>query len=457
MSGLQTALYSATRTSATREEPMATDAALDALSLLEPDTGSQRQDGREPFLPRAEGSVQVVEQSPAQSTTTRPESSTSPAETASADRTRPDHPELVTPPRVDYQHGRSLALRWIIAATLLATLASIAGFVWFGPQMTANSTSRSPNIPATTGAAAPVTASSNQGLTDRAANDPASDAPKPGGPAHDDPALTVPAPPAAAHRLKRQARVAHTPTEATTTLADDKARVAQTFPLDQSEPIQPSTPNPFVAIVQTPREGQLEAPAETASGQTLTRGARSELGRDARETGGAPRVRSSRSDVHEVDAVVALGAIAAASGRRGEAFDRFDEALRIDPRHGGATAGLLGLVARDNPRQAERSLLQAIAQSPTAPLYFALGNVYAMRADWNRARTAYAQALAGSPDNADYAYNLAVAHEHLGQPRHALDHYRLAVTATHATAQPGFDPLRVQQRIDTLERHADGR
>lgn len=164
-----------------------------------------------------------------------------------------------------------------------------------------------------------------------------------------------------------------------------------------------------------------------------------------------------RRDPQDANAVFGLGTVAAARGNRAEAARRFEAALRIDPAHGGAAAGLLALLADEDPQQAEQRLLQALAQRPDARLYFALGNVYAAQANWARARSAYAQALALQAENADYAYNLAIAYDRLAQPAQALRYYRMAVHRTDEAPTGVFDPERVRARIERLANHVGAR
>ena len=56
-------------------------------------------------------------------------------------------------------------------------------------------------------------------------------------------------------------------------------------------------------------------------------------------------------------------------------------------------------------------------------------DIDALTQRWPDAQQAYFQAHQLQPDNPDYAFNLAVALEHIGQPKAALDFYRRAVQA----------------------------
>jgi tetratricopeptide (TPR) repeat protein len=60
-------------------------------------------------------------------------------------------------------------------------------------------------------------------------------------------------------------------------------------------------------------------------------------------------------------------------------------------------------------------------------LYFTLGNQLAQQARWSEAQREYFKAFAADPDNADFAYNLAVSLDHLRHSKLALEYYRRAI------------------------------
>ncbi|HZP88331.1 MAG TPA: tetratricopeptide repeat protein, partial [Burkholderiales bacterium] len=129
---------------------------------------------------------------------------------------------------------------------------------------------------------------------------------------------------------------------------------------------------------------------------------------------------------------------------------RYAQVLETDPRNPTALAALLSLLARADPQRAEAQLLQRLAQEPSAALYFALGNLYAGRGDWRAAQDAYFRAYEAQADNPDYAYNLAITLEHLGQPASALTYYRRAHESRRAKGHAGFEVASVEKRIDHL-------
>jgi len=151
-----------------------------------------------------------------------------------------------------------------------------------------------------------------------------------------------------------------------------------------------------------------------------------------------------------IDALLGLAAIAARQGNTAEATRYYLQILELDPRHSLAQSGLIGLLGRADPFAAETRLKQLIAREPSAYLYFTLGNLYADQPQWASAQQAYFQAHHLEPANPDYAYNLAVALEHVSQPKLALGFYRRAVQLAAAKGRANFNPAQVQDRISRL-------
>jgi len=102
------------------------------------------------------------------------------------------------------------------------------------------------------------------------------------------------------------------------------------------------------------------------------------------------------------------------------------------------------------PESLEEQLRNDISRYPqSAALHFALGNLYASRNRWEEAQSLFFEALRLEPSSADTLYNLAVAMDHMNQPRLASEYYGRALEAARMqTAQ--FDPARVQRRIAEL-------
>ena len=82
---------------------------------------------------------------------------------------------------------------------------------------------------------------------------------------------------------------------------------------------------------------------------------------------------------------------------------------------------------------------------------FALGNQYASQRRWAEAQQAFFAAFSGDPENADYAYNLAISLDHLRQPRLALEYYQRAL-ALAGNRPVGFNTAQAQARARDLQR-----
>mgnify|MGYP001573711415 CR=1 FL=1 len=168
----------------------------------------------------------------------------------------------------------------------------------------------------------------------------------------------------------------------------------------------------------------------------------------------APRLYNQvlRSEPNNVDALLALAAIATQRGDREQASRHYLRTLEVEPRNALAQAGLIGMLGRADPLAAESRLKQLIVRDPSAYLHFTLGNLYADQNRWPDAQQAYFQAHHLQSDNPEYAYNLAVGLEHVGQPKLALEYYRRALQLAAAKSRANFSTATVEERISTLEK-----
>lgn len=159
---------------------------------------------------------------------------------------------------------------------------------------------------------------------------------------------------------------------------------------------------------------------------------------------------TARSEPRNINALLGLAAIAMQDGRAEEANRLYFNVLDLEPRNAYAQAGLIALMGRADPVAAESRLKQLIAREPLASLYFTLGNLYGDQSRWAEAQQAYFQAHQLEPGNPDYAYNLAVGLEHIGQQRLAANFYRRAVEQARTKGRIGFNLAQAQDRIRQL-------
>lgn len=151
------------------------------------------------------------------------------------------------------------------------------------------------------------------------------------------------------------------------------------------------------------------------------------------------------------DALLGLAAIDTRSGRFEAAEAQYLRVLQVDPRDSHAQAGLVALrSSRLDPQASESRVKSMLAQDPGSHvLNFTLGNQFAQQGRWAEAQQEYFKAFAGDPENADFAYNLAVSLDHLRQRRLARDYYvRAAALADKRGAS--FDPASARLRADQL-------
>lgn len=160
--------------------------------------------------------------------------------------------------------------------------------------------------------------------------------------------------------------------------------------------------------------------------------------------------RLLKEDPKNADALLGLAAIAVREGRKEDATQYYMQLLRADPHNALAQAGLIALLGRADPLAAESRLKHLIAHEPSAYLYFTLGNLYADGGHWAQAQDAYFRAHHLEPDNPDYAYNLAVGLEHVGQRKLALTYYQQAIALAAAAPRVNFDLGQAEKRAGTL-------
>lgn len=131
-------------------------------------------------------------------------------------------------------------------------------------------------------------------------------------------------------------------------------------------------------------------------------------------------------DPFNVDALLGLATIAADQGDLTGAERYYRRALELEPQQAAALAGLASMQQPGGP--SESQIKSELARTPDSPqLHFALGNQYANQSRWDEAQQAYFDAFSLDAGNPDYAYNLAVSLDQLGQTKPATTYYRKAL------------------------------
>lgn len=158
-----------------------------------------------------------------------------------------------------------------------------------------------------------------------------------------------------------------------------------------------------------------------------------------------------RDDASNRDALLGLAALDVRAERYEPAEAAYLRLLAADPNDAYAQAGLLALRAsRLDPLATESRVRNLLAADPGANvLHFTLGNQLAQQSRWAEAQQEYFKAFAAEPDNADFAFNLAVSLDHLRQPKLALDYYRRAIALAEKRAA-SFDVAAARVRAAKL-------
>lgn len=155
-------------------------------------------------------------------------------------------------------------------------------------------------------------------------------------------------------------------------------------------------------------------------------------------------------DPLDVDAWVGLASVAAMRGDPDLARQQYERALAIDPNDAVARAGLLSVTRSDDPVTRESRLRDLIASGLNTPsVVFELATALADQGRWIEAQQAYFEASNGAPDNADYAFSLAVALERIRQPQAAAQHYARALSLAQ-TGGASFDTAMAHGRIAAI-------
>ncbi len=151
-----------------------------------------------------------------------------------------------------------------------------------------------------------------------------------------------------------------------------------------------------------------------------------------------------------IDALLGYGAITLRDGETAKAVEAHGHVLRLDPDNDTALAVLVGLNKNADLNGAESAINTLIKESPEQPfLYFTLGNIYAAQQRWPESQQAFFDAHRLDSGNPDFALNLAISLDRIGQRQQALDYYSTALRlAEHRVA--GFDPSAVLARIQSL-------
>ncbi|MCC7488989.1 MAG: tetratricopeptide repeat protein [Gammaproteobacteria bacterium] len=228
----------------------------------------------------------------------------------------------------------------------------------------------------------------------------------------------------------------------------------------------PAQPGPVLAWYDQPalpaEDGAAQAaPASTDTEIRITRGTRPDpaferlsAAYQALVAGDAAAAESTyrevlAADAGNIDALLGLGTLAAQAGRHAEAREQFRRVRQLDPKNAAAAAALSALPGEAGIDAGESQLKVLLAEQPgSAGLHFALALQYVAGQRWPDAQLEFFEALRLAPRNPDYAFNLAVSLDRLGQVQPAASYYQRAIEL--ATGGQQFDIDTARARLASL-------
>jgi tetratricopeptide (TPR) repeat protein len=159
-----------------------------------------------------------------------------------------------------------------------------------------------------------------------------------------------------------------------------------------------------------------------------------------------------QGDVRNVDALLGMAAIAQRQGRDADAVGWYQKVLEIEPRNTIAQSAIMSPQANADVVGTESRIKSMLALQPDgANLHAALGNLYAEQNQWPAAQEAYFNASRFAPNNADYAFNLAVSLDQLGKSSLALKQYQRALELLNKSGASSPDRAQLENRIHALQ------
>jgi len=157
-------------------------------------------------------------------------------------------------------------------------------------------------------------------------------------------------------------------------------------------------------------------------------------------------------------ALIGLGNILASKQQYIAAMDYYQKAFAAQPSSLNAFEAMANISGHIELNSDWKNVLSEMAQdhSESATLQYALGNLYAEENDWLAAQSAYFQAVALEPDNADYLVNLAVSLDQLGKYNLAARYYTEAL-AFADVERVNFNEAQVKNRLISIRQFMAGR
>lgn len=147
-----------------------------------------------------------------------------------------------------------------------------------------------------------------------------------------------------------------------------------------------------------------------------------------------------------------LAAIAIKTGETQKALSYYEMAERLEPSNPKVQSALISMRSASGSYESWAGTLKSqLADNPQdANLHFSLGNLYVKRGDWVNAQERFFKALELSPGQMQYALNLAISLDHLGQYALAEQYYQNALALSSAS-QPLKSETQIKERILAIQ------
>ncbi len=160
------------------------------------------------------------------------------------------------------------------------------------------------------------------------------------------------------------------------------------------------------------------------------------------------------------DALLGLAVISSRKGQLRQAYNNYLKVLKLYPGDSVAEAALINFQGNGDYARNESILKTFIQREPdNSFLYYSLGRNYAAQIRWPEAQHSFFNAYRLETSNPDYAFNLAVSLDHIGQLQSAIDYYNTALELANQSgggpATISFDRAVVISRINALSSLAD--
>jgi len=156
------------------------------------------------------------------------------------------------------------------------------------------------------------------------------------------------------------------------------------------------------------------------------------------------------SDPNNHDALLGLAAVALREHHENEARAYYQRLLSIEPHDPTALAAMATLTGNGRDGMSEAQLRHAFDAQPTPEAATSLGTMLAKQQRWREAQDYYFKAYNAVSDEPDYAFNLAVSLDALGQRALAAQYYERALTLG-ATRAASFDRNAAHRRLAELK------